>query len=43
MEDCEIIRMVRNVERGGCYALHFMVENRGYERYNCIVTTKSVC
>jgi len=31
MEDCEIIGTVRNVRRGGCYVLHFMVENRGYE------------
>lgn len=26
--DGEVVRAVRNVGRGGCYSLHFMVENR---------------
>ena len=34
MEDWEIIGTVRNVRRGDCYVLYFMVENKGYAWYN---------
>ena len=34
MEDWEIIGTVRNVRRGDCYVLYFMVENKGNAWYN---------
>ena len=34
MEDREVVGTIRNVGRGGCYALYFRVENREYEWYN---------
>jgi len=33
-EDREIIGVIISVGRGGCYALYFMMENRGEEWYN---------
>jgi len=34
IQNRKIVGAIRSAGRGGCYALYFMVENRGREWYN---------